>query len=82
MIDYFKDLWARLQVHWRAVAVALIAALPSILDWLGVVDLKPLLMQVGVKEGIANFVVGVMPFVLAFLRPMIALAPADTAETE
>jgi len=75
MTDYLKGLWARATVHWHVVLAALIAALPSILDYLGLIDLKPLLIGLGMKEGLVNFIVGAMPFVLAFIKPMIAVAP-------
>jgi hypothetical protein len=43
MLDKIKSLWARLQVRWHVIVLALIAALPGILDWLAVIDLKPIL---------------------------------------
>ena len=76
MIDHLKALWARVTVHWSVVAAAFVAALPAILDYLGIVDLKPLLLPF-MSEAKANFIVGILPFLLAFLRPLVALAPKD-----
>ncbi len=75
MTDYLKDLWARVTVHWHVVLAAFIAALPSILDYLGLIDLKPLLMGLGLKEGIVDFIVAALPFVLAFVKPLVSVAP-------
>ena len=74
-MTYLKNLWARLQVHWHVVLAALIAALPSILDYLGVIDPLPILIHLGVPENYANLVVKTLPFVLAFLRPMLTVEP-------
>ncbi len=75
MTDYLKGLWARATVHWHVVLAAFIAALPSILDYLGLIDLKPLLIGLGMKEGIVDFTVKALPFVLAFVKPLVAVAP-------
>ncbi len=75
MTDYLKGLWTRVTVHWSVVLAAFIAALPSILDYLGLIDLKPLLMGLGLKEGIVDFIVAALPFVLAFVKPLVAVAP-------
>jgi hypothetical protein len=75
MIDKLKSFWARLTVHWHVLLAALIAALPSFLDWLGVVDLKPILTQLGTSEDAAKLIVNLLPFVLAFVRPLIAVEP-------
>ena len=76
-MTYLKDLLARVKVHWHVVLAALIAALPSILDWLGVVDLHPILMHLGASDSLATLIVNVLPFVLAFLKPMLVVAPED-----
>lgn len=78
MIEYLKDLWARITVHWHVVVAALIVALPSILDYLGMIDIKPVLIHLGVKDGVADLIVKVLPLVLAFVKPMIAVAPVET----
>jgi hypothetical protein len=77
-MTYLKNLWARLTVHWQVVSAAFIVALPSILDYLGVIDLKPLLMHFGASDKMAELITNVMPFVLAFVRPMIAVEPEAT----
>lgn len=76
-MNYLKSLWARLEVHWHVVAIALAAALPSILDYLGVIDLTPILVQLGVKENLALLIVKVLPFVLAFIKPMLVVEPKE-----
>jgi len=78
MTEYLKGLWARVTVHWHVVLAAFIAALPSILDYLGVVDIKPILLGLGLKETLVNFIVGALPFVLMILKPMVAVAPVAT----
>jgi hypothetical protein len=82
MTDYLKGLWARLTVHWHVVLAALIAALPSILDYLGVIDLLPILLHLGIQENYANLIVKAMPFVLAFLRPMLTVDAVEPEATE
>jgi hypothetical protein len=81
MRAYLADLWARIEFHWHAVVLLFIAAAPGILDWLGVIDLKPILMHV-VSEATADLIVGCLPFVLAFVRPMLAISPAPPALEE
>lgn len=76
MTDRLNGLWARVTVHWSVAATAIVAALPSILDYLGVMDLKPILMHL-VSEETAKLIIGVLPFVLAFLRPLVAVAPKE-----
>jgi hypothetical protein len=80
MTDYLKGLWARITVHWHVLAAAFIAALPSLLDYLGVVDLKPILVHFGVSDVVAGAIVGLMPFVLMFLKPILAITPSEPAE--
>src|SRR5437879_637517 len=75
MLDYLKALYGRLVIHWHVVLAAIIAAAPSILDYLGLIDLTPLLTHAGLSEGLAKFIVGALPFVLAFIRPMLAMTP-------
>ena len=81
-MTYLKNLWARITVHWHVVLAALIAALPSILDYLGVVDLLPILIHLGVPENYASLIVKVLPFVLAFLRPMLTVDAVEPEATE
>jgi hypothetical protein len=80
MTDYLKGLWARVIIHWHVVLAALIASLPSLLDYLGVIDLQPILMGLGMKEATAALIVKVLPLVLAFVKPMIAVTPSEPAE--
>jgi hypothetical protein len=77
-MQYLKNLWARLTVHWHVVLATLVAALPAILDYLGVIDLLPILLHLGVPEGYAGMIVKAMPFLLAFLKPMFAVEPEAT----
>lgn len=72
MTDFIR----RLRVHWQAAAAALLTALPVLLDQLGVIDLKPVLTHF-VPEEYAGLIVGLMPFVLAFLRPLVRLEPKE-----
>jgi hypothetical protein len=81
MRAYLADLWARIEVRWHAIAILFLAAAPGILDWLGVIDLKPILMHV-MSEAAADLIVGCLPFVLAFVRPMLAVTPAAEPKEE
>ncbi|MBW7970961.1 hypothetical protein [Bradyrhizobium sp. BR 10289] len=65
-----KDLWARLKVRWHIVALAFLTALPELLDWLGMVDLKPLLSHF-LPDGAATLIVSLLPFVLVFTKSMV-----------
>ena len=78
MLDKIKALWARLIIHWHVVLAAIIAAAPAILDYLGVIDLLPILTHLGASEGLAKFIVGLLPFALAFIRPMLVVTPKDS----
>ncbi|WP_368508100.1 hypothetical protein [Bradyrhizobium lupini] len=79
MLNELSDIWARLRVHWHAVAVAVIAALPVILTQLEGVDLTPLLSHIIPAEYVP-IVVSLLPFVLAIMRPMIHMEePKDDA---
>jgi hypothetical protein len=69
-----KAFLARLRVRWHAVAAALFTAFPVLLDQLGVINLKPILSHFMAEEW-AALTVGLMPFVLAFLRPLVQLEP-------
>jgi hypothetical protein len=74
-----SDFLARLRVHWHAVAVAFTAALPILLDQLGVLDLKPMLSNFLAPEYV-SLIIALMPFMLAFVKPLVHVAPPeDTA---
>jgi hypothetical protein len=79
MLDKIEFLWARLQVRWHVVAAAFLAAAPVLLDQLGVIDLKPILSKF-MDPGMAAIVVGLMPVILAFLKPMVHTDPAPVSE--
>lgn len=76
MTDKLKALWARVTIHWHVAAAILLAALPDILNYLGVIDLKPLLSHF-MSEDKVTLIVGILPFVLAFLKPMIVVEPKE-----
>lgn len=78
MIDKLKSLWVRLTVHWHVVAAAVLAALPEILNYLGIIDLKPILSQF-LHENTVDMIVGALPFVLLFLKPMLVMDPEEEA---
>lgn len=81
-MTYLKSLWARITVHWAIVVAAVIAALPAILAYLEVADIKPLLVSLGMAEATADLITKALPFILAFVRPMIAVAPVETKDPE
>lgn len=76
MIDKLKALWERVQVRWHVIVIALVAAAPEILNYLGLIDLKPILSQF-LPENWTNLIVGILPFVLVFLRSAVSVAPAQ-----
>jgi hypothetical protein len=78
MLAKIKAVQARIRVQWHAVYAACLTALPVLLDQLGVIDLKPVLQHF-LPEDTAALVVGLLPFVLAFLKPMVHL---DDEEAE
>jgi hypothetical protein len=69
-----KALLARVRVSWHALVAALVTALPVLLDQLQVIDLKPLLLKYMSPEMVA-VVIGLMPFYLAFIKPLITVEP-------
>jgi hypothetical protein len=71
-----KDLWARVRVRWHAVAAALIVAAPSLLLYLEGVDLRPILAHF-MPENYVELIVAILPFVIAFMKPMIHLAEPE-----
>ncbi len=79
MIDYIKGLWARLQIRWHVLSLALLAAAPEILNYLGVIDLKPILSQF-LPDNSVDLVVGIMPFVLMFVKSVVAVEPPSEDE--
>lgn len=79
MLDYLKDLWARLQVRWHVLAVALLAAAPEILQYLGVIDLRPILSQF-LDKSYVDLIIGIMPFALVFLKGAIGVEPKEAEE--
>jgi hypothetical protein len=74
MFDKLKALWERVRIRWHVLAVALLAAAPEILNYLGVINLKPILSQF-LPENWVGLIVGILPFVLAFLKSAIAVEP-------
>ena len=69
-----KAFLSRLRVCWHTLAAAMCTALPVLLDQLGVIDLKPVLRHF-TSEEYAALIVGLMPFVLAFLKPLVHMEP-------
>jgi hypothetical protein len=72
MLNELSDLWARLRVRWHAVAVALVAMVPTLLLYLDGVDLRPILAHV-LPANYVELIVALLPFVLAIMKPMIHL---------
>jgi hypothetical protein len=72
-----KDLWARVRVRWHAVALALVAALPTLFLYMEGIDLRPILAHV-LPENYVDIIVALLPFVLAVMKPMIHLE--DTSD--
>lgn len=74
MLETLKGMWARFEVHWHAIAIAMVAAVPEALDKLGVIDLRPILEPfLGYDK--TNAIIGLLPLVLLFLKPVFKLNP-------
>lgn len=72
MIETLKGMWARFEVHWHAVAIAMVAVVPEALDKLGIIDLRPILEPfLGYEK--TNALLGLLPIVLLFMRPVLKL---------
>jgi hypothetical protein len=79
MLDYLEDLWDRLQIRWHVLSLALLAAAPEILNYLGVIDLKPILSAI-LPESYVSLIVGILPFVLMFVKSAVAVEPKTEDE--
>jgi hypothetical protein len=72
MLTELKDIWARLKVHWHAVAVAFVAMLPTLLYQLEGIDLRPILSHF-LPEHYVELIIALLPFVLLVMKPMLHL---------
>ena len=72
MLNELSDIWARLKIHWHAVAVALVAALPTLLLYLEGIDLRPILSQF-LPEHYVDLIVALLPFLLRVMKPLVHL---------
>jgi hypothetical protein len=75
MLAKIKAFLARVSVRWHALVVALLGALPVLLDQLQLIDLKPILHKFGLSDEVAALLIGLMPFYLAFIKPLISVEP-------
>lgn len=73
MFETIKDFIARLRVRLGALAVVFLAALPDILDALGVIDLKAVLGP-WIGEQKATMIL----IALAFMKPMFHVVPKES----
>ncbi|WP_315729826.1 hypothetical protein [Bradyrhizobium sp. SZCCHNRI2010] len=69
-MDKLRDLRARVRFRWHAFIAAFTCATPVLLQQLQVIDLKPVLSHYMSAE-LAAVVVGLLPFYIALLQPMI-----------
>lgn len=65
-----SNIRARVRFRWHSFLAALSFSLPVLLDQLQVVDLKPLLSRYMSTE-VVVVLVGLMPFYIALLKPMV-----------
>ncbi|MCP1937383.1 hypothetical protein J2R95_003178 [Bradyrhizobium japonicum] len=72
MFSELNDIYARLRVHWHAVAVAVVAALPTLLLYLEGIDLRPILAHV-LPANYVDLIVALLPFMLLVMKPLIHL---------
>lgn len=76
MLDKLKDLWSRLKVRWHVLVLACAAAAPEILNYLGLIDLRPILSQF-LNEGTVNLIVSILPFALVFVKSAFSITPKE-----
>lgn len=76
MLDKLKSLWARLRVRWYVLLAALAAAAPDILNYMGLIDLRPILSQF-IPDNYVSMIVGILPFALVFLKSAVSVEPAS-----
>lgn len=69
-MNRLREMRARVRIRWHSFLAALSIALPVLLDQLQVIDLKPLLSRYMSGE-VVGLLVGLMPFYIALLKPMI-----------
>jgi hypothetical protein len=72
MLTELKDIWARLKIHWHALAVAGVAMLPTLLYQLEGIDLRPILSHF-LPEHYVELIIAMLPFVLLVMKPMLHL---------
>jgi hypothetical protein len=72
-----KNFLNRIHIRLHALAAAFLAAVPILLDRLGVIDLHPILAHVGISPPVADLIIGLMPFYLAFIKPLVHVEPAE-----
>lgn len=70
MLSELSDIWARLKIHWHAVAVAVIAVLPTLLYQLQGIDLRPILSQF-LPANYVELIIAALPFLLLVMKPML-----------
>jgi hypothetical protein len=68
--DRARDVARRVRVRWHAVIAAFSVAAPVLLQQLQVIDFKSVLQHYMSPE-IAGVLVGLLPFYIAMLKPMI-----------
>jgi hypothetical protein len=74
-----RDTLSRVKIRWHSLIAATSVATPVLLTQLQVIDLKPFLSRYMSIE-VASIVVGLMPFYIALLKPMIHIE--DRQETD
>jgi hypothetical protein len=71
-----KDLYGRLRVHWHALAVAIVAILPTLLYQLEGIDLRPILSHF-LPENYVELIIALLPFALLVMKPMLHLTEPE-----
>jgi hypothetical protein len=79
VLNELKSFLGRIRVRTAPLVAALVAALPVLLDQLGIIDFKPILTHFMAPE-YAVALVGLMPFLLAFLKPLVHLAEEEVTK--
>lgn len=74
-----NDFLSRVRVHWHAVVASFVAAAPVLLQQLQVIDLRPLLSQY-LGDDWAALLIALLPFYIAFLKPMLHIEDKETDE--
>jgi hypothetical protein len=81
MLSELKDIVRRIEVHWHALALTVVAMLPVLLEQLDGIDLHPILSHI-IPANDVDLVIALLPFLLAVMRPMIRMSDKEDDDSD